>query len=96
MSGRLKKPKMDMGAATEGKSQNQSIKGEVNPKKGKKANTKTCSDVVKGLENEDELETTNSDRNGNKSETADSFGMFDSETLNQLEAERKEGQRKRR
>ena len=38
---------------------------------------------------EDELETTNSDKSGDESETADS------ETPNQLKAKRKEGQQKR-
>ena len=65
-------------------------------KKDKNAKTKTWSVVVKGLKIEDELETTNSDRNENESEIADSVRMFDLETPNQLEAERKEGQRKRR
>ena len=50
--------------------------------KGKKANTKTWSDMVKGLKTEDELETANSDETKNRSETADSFHMFDSETPN--------------
>ena len=50
----------------------------------KKANTR--------LKIEDELETANSDKNGNESEIAESVRMFDSETLNQLEAKRKRRQ----
>ena len=52
--------------------------------------------MIKGLKTEDELETTNSEESGIESETPDSVGMFDSETLNQLKAKRRKGQRKRR
>ena len=45
--------------------------------------------MVKGLKIEDELETSNSDKSGNESETVDSVRFFDSETLNQLKAKRK-------
>ena len=45
---------------------------------------------------EDELETSNSDKSGDESETADSVRMFDSEMPNQLKAKRKKGQQKRR
>ena len=65
-------------------------------KKGKKAKNKTWSDVVKGLKIEDKLETTNSYKSGNESETAGSVRMFDSETPNHLEAKQKKWQRKRR
>ena len=58
---------------------------------GEKAKTETWSDVVKGLKTKDELETTNSDVNGNRSAAADSVQMFDSETLNQLKAMRRKG-----
>ena len=60
-------------------------------KKGREAMTKTWSDVVKGLKIEDELETTNSDKSGDESETTDLVQMFDSETPNQLKDKRKEG-----
>ena len=56
--------------------------GEDEANKGEKAITKTWSDMVKGLKTEDELETANSDETKNRSETADSFHMFDSETPN--------------
>ena len=39
--------------------------------KAKKIETQTWADVVKGLKIKDKLETTNSDKSGNKSETAD-------------------------
>ena len=41
--------------------------------KGKKVKTKTWSDVVKGLKIEDKLETTNSDKSGDESETSGSI-----------------------
>ena len=40
-------------------------RGEGRAKNGRKARTKTWSDVVKGLEIEDELKTSNSDKSGN-------------------------------
>ena len=43
-------------------------------KKGK--NVKTWSNVVKGLKIEDGLETANSDKSGDESETADSVRML--------------------
>ena len=52
----------------------------------KKARTWTWSNVVKGLNSEDELETANSDKSGNESEVADSFNMLNSEEPNQLKA----------
>ena len=64
--------------------------------KGKKANTKTWFDVVKGLKTEDELEKANSDESGNKSETTDSVRMFDSEMPNERKAKWRKGSRKRR
>ena len=60
-----------------------------------KSKTNTWSDVVKGLKIEEGLEIVNSEKSGNESETADSVRIFDSEMLNQLEAKRKKGQRKR-
>ena len=53
----------------------------------KKAKTKTCSDVVKGLKIEDELETTNSDKSRNELEIADLVEQFDSEKPNHVKAE---------
>ena len=53
--------------------------------------TQTWSDVVKGLEIEDELETTKSDKSGIGSETADSVEQFDSEEPKQLKAKRMRG-----
>ena len=44
----------------------------------KKAKTKTWSNVVKGLK-EDELEKANSNKSGNVSETTDSIKQFDSD-----------------
>ena len=44
------------------------------------------SDVVKGLKIEDELETTNSDKSWNKSESPDLEEVLDSEELDQLKA----------
>ena len=61
-------------------------KGGDKAKKGKKARTKTWLDVVKGLKTEDELETTNSNKNGNGSETTDLVEQLDSEEPNQLKA----------
>ena len=89
----MKKLKTDMGAATEGKSRSQP-KGGDDAKKGKKAKTKTWSDVAKGLKIENELETANSDKSGNESEAADSVRMFNSKMWNQLKAKWKKGQRK--
>ena len=63
---------------------------------GEKDKTETWSDVVKGLNTKDELETANSDESKNRSEEADSVRMFYSETPNQLMAKRKKGQHKRR
>ena len=64
-------------------------------RKREKAKTKTWSDVVKGLNSEDELEIANSDKSRNGSETADSVRMFDSETANQLKTMRRKGWQKR-
>ena len=52
-----------------------------------KARTRTWYDMVKGLKDEDELETTNSDKSGNESEATDSVELFDSEELNHMKAE---------
>ena len=54
------------------------------------------SDVVKGLEIEEKLETTNSDKSGNGSETADSVEQFYSEETNHLKAKLSKGRQKRR
>ena len=51
----------------------------------KKARTKTWSDVVQGLK-EDKLETTNSDKSGNESETADLVEKFDLREPNHMKA----------
>ena len=51
-------------------------KGGDKAKKGKKAKTKTWSDVVKGLKTEDGLEVAISDKSGNRSEIADSVEHF--------------------
>ena len=58
-------------------------------KKGEKAQTKTWSHVVKVLKIEDELETTNSDKSGNESETPDS------ETWSQLSISGRQGRERR-
>ena len=58
-------------------------------KKGGKAEIKTWYDVIKGLETEDELETTNSGRERSESE------IFNSDTTNRLRAKRRKRQRKR-
>ena len=63
-------------------------------KKGGKDKIKTCSDVVKGLETKDELETANSDESGIELEEFGSIGMFDSEITNRLMAKRRKGRRK--
>ena len=60
----------------------------------KKAKTKTWSNVVKGLK-EDELEKANSDKSGNGSETADSVEEFDSDEPNHLKVKRPKGWWKR-
>ena len=52
--------------------------------------------MVKVLKKEDELETINSDKSRNRSETADPVEQFDSEEPNYLKAKRTKGQRKRR
>ena len=54
----------------------QTEKGGDKAKKGKKAKTKTWSDVVKGLKTEDGLEVAISDKSGNRSEIADSVEHF--------------------
>ena len=54
------------------------------------------SNVVKGLQTKDDLETANSDESENRSEEADSVQMFDSETLNQLKAKQKNRSRSAR
>ena len=68
-------------------------------KKGKddqeKAKTKTWPDVVKGPKIEDELETPNSEKRGNESETTDSVEQFGSEESNHLKAKWTKGQQKR-
>ena len=62
----LKRLKAYMGAAAEGKSRSQPIKGEMKPRRAKRPRQKTWSDMVKGLKVEDELETTNSDKSGDE------------------------------
>ena len=52
-------------------------------------------EMANSNKNGDELETANSDKSGDKSEIADSVQMFDSETLNQLKAKRKEAHHKK-
>ena len=54
----------------------------------REAKTRTWSDVVKVLEIEDELETTNSDKSGNGSEKSDLVEPFDSQEPNQLKVKR--------
>ena len=51
----------------------------------KKSMTRTWLDVVEGLE-EDELETTDSDKSGIELETADLVERHDSSELNHMEA----------
>ena len=68
-----------------------SVKDKTNRKK--KARTKTWSDVVEGLK-EEEFETTNSDKRGNELRTIDSTEDFDSGESNHMEAKRTRGQRK--
>ena len=63
-------------------------KGGDTTKKGGKAEKKTWSDVVKGVEIEDELETTNSGENKSELE------MFDSDITNRLRAKQRKGQQK--
>ena len=60
----------------------------------KKARTKTWLDVVKGLKKEEELETSNSDKSRNKSETFDSVKLYDSDKPNHMTAKRTRGQPK--
>ena len=79
-------------------------KDRVNRKK--KAKTRTWFDVVKGLNPEDELENTNSDKSQNKPEvtdsdqswneleTADSIQQTDSEEPDRLKAKRTRRQQK--
>ena len=104
ISGRLKKPRMNTGGATERetRSQIQPNQGVVEPQKAEGATeskraepTKTWSDEVKGLKIEDELRTVNSDQNGNESETADSVEQFNSDEPNRLKDTRTKGQWKR-
>ena len=64
-------------------------------KRRRKARTQTWSNVVKGLNKEDKLETADSDKSGNGSETANSVKQFDSEEPNNLKAKRTKGKRKR-
>ena len=92
----LKRPKAYMGETTEGKRQIQSIKGEMKPRTAKKVKTNTWTNVEKGLKIDDKLETPNSDKNGDESETTNSVQIFNLEMLNQLKAKRKEGHEKRR
>mgnify|MGYP000586063982 CR=1 FL=1 len=66
--------------------------GEGKSKKGRKVRTQTWSDVVKGLNKDDELETANLDKSRNGSEITDSFKQIDSNKLNQLKAKRMKGQ----
>ena len=54
----------------------------------KEAKTQMWSDVVKGLEIEGKLETTNSDKSGNGSETTDLAEQFDSDKPNHSKAKR--------
>ena len=53
--------------------------------------TKTWLNVVKGLEMDEELETTDSDKSGNGSEISDSVEKFDSDEPNHLKAKRTKG-----
>ena len=64
-------------------------------KKGRKANTRTWADMVKGLK-EEELETSNLDKSMNVSETTDSVEQFDSNESNHMEAKRIKRQPKKR
>ena len=57
-------------------------------KKGEKAEIKTWSNVVKGLETKDELEIANSGENKSELE------MFDSDITNRLRAKQRKGQQK--
>ena len=54
-------------------------------KKGRKANTRTWADMVKGLK-EEELETSNLDKSMNVSETTDSVEQFYSNESNHMKA----------
>ena len=74
ISGRLKKPRTDTGGKPKGRARATEQGGDRVRK------TKTH------LKIEDELETTNADRNGNDSETTNSVRTFDSEMPNQLKA----------
>ena len=60
----------------------------------KKAKTRTWSDVVKGLEPEDESGATDSDKSWNESETVDSVQQTDSEEPDQFKAKQTRMQRK--
>ena len=53
-------------------------------------------DAIKGEKTEDELETANSDESKNRSEEAESVGMFDLDTLNQPRTKRKRRQQEKR
>ena len=76
-------------------------KPRVDPWKSPKADIKGAAkhagdEAIKGEKTEDELETTNSDENKNRSEKAESVRMFDSDMLNQPRAKRKRRQQKER
>ena len=60
----------------------------------RKAKTKSWSDVFQGLNIEHELETTNSDKSGKKSETPDSMEQFHSKKTNNLKAMQAKGKQK--
>ena len=82
---KLKPSEQGVGRAEKGKVGGRAMKGRVNLKI--KARTRTWSDVVKGLK-EDELETSNSDKSGNESETTNSVEKSDSDELNHMKTKR--------
>ena len=92
ISGRLKKTRTNAGGAKKKRKERydpeQTKQRGVKAKKGRKAKTKTWSNVVKGLKKIEELETTNSDKSGNGSETTDSAEQFDSDKPNRSKAKR--------